>query len=235
MKTTLLTALAVGITALAAPAAFEKWTNSEGAAAELELVQVLEQDGEKAGEFRMRNGQTVVLKASQLSAESAARLDTAKPTETANPATTDGGAAEGGGESVFHAALDGNLVSLDGKSVKRHTPEVKPAKYYIFYYSAAWCGPCQAYTPQLVKFYNDNKNANFEIVFVSSDRDRKSMVAYMREKSMPWPALDFSRVERFRKRFDHGVSGIPAVIVCELDGTVVGNIRDTGRLAELVK
>jgi len=229
MKTMLVAAAAVVITAVSSTAAFEKWTNSKGDVAELELVRVTESDGEKAGEFRMRNGRTVVLKASQLSEESAARLDQAPAADAG------GGAADAGGESVFDEVLDGNLVLLDGKAVKRHTLEAKPAKYYIFYYSAAWCPPCQAYTPQLVKFYNDNKNANFEIVFVSSDRDKKSMEKYMEDKSMPWPAIDHSKVDRFRKKFDHGVSGIPSVIVCELDGTMVGNIRDIGQLEKMVK
>ena len=47
-------------------------------------------------------------------------------------------------------------------------------KYYAFYYSAVWCPPCKAFTPDLVKFYDRMRKsgADFEIVFVSSDRWR---------------------------------------------------------------
>ncbi|RLG30214.1 hypothetical protein DRO03_05040 [Methanosarcinales archaeon] len=45
------------------------------------------------------------------------------------------------------------------------------------YFSAHWCPPCRAFTPNLVKFYNSLKKADkpFEIIFVSSDRDKKAM------------------------------------------------------------
>ncbi len=38
------------------------------------------------------------------------------------------------------------------------------------YFSAHWCPPCRAFTPNLVKFRDKNKD-EFEIVFVSSDKD----------------------------------------------------------------
>ena len=51
-------------------AGFEKWTNKDGKTAELELVKVVDDgDGEKSGEFKMRNGKIVTLKASDLSEE----------------------------------------------------------------------------------------------------------------------------------------------------------------------
>ncbi|KAJ1524214.1 hypothetical protein ONE63_010734 [Megalurothrips usitatus] len=40
------------------------------------------------------------------------------------------------------------------------------------YFSAHWCPPCKAFTPQLVATYNAvrERGHNFEVVFVSSDR-----------------------------------------------------------------
>ena len=52
-------------------AEFRTWTSKDGKTAELELVSVVEADGEKSGEFKMRNGQN----------RSRSRLDlSAKPT-----------------------------------------------------------------------------------------------------------------------------------------------------------
>lgn len=65
------------------------------------------------------------------------------------------------------------------------------------YFSAHWCPPCRVFTPQLVGFYEDLKEQNdsqFEVVFVSSDRDRDSWQKYFND--MPWLALPFEDRDR---------------------------------------
>jgi len=225
MKTCLLISLAATGLALAD---FETWTNSEGRTADLDLIKVTEVDGEKVGEFRMRNGRTTTLKSSQLSEEDAKRL--AEWTES-EAAPDEAGAPK---ESTFDKILEGNLVKLDGRSLKRCKDATKPTKYYVFYYTASWCGPCQQFTPSLVEFYNENKNDKFEIVLISSDSDEDAMEEYAKNKEMPWPQLKLRKVEDFKKDFKHGVTGIPSVIVCELDGKVLGNYRDLNALKKLV-
>ncbi|MCX6878284.1 MAG: thioredoxin-like domain-containing protein [Verrucomicrobia bacterium] len=224
MKTTLL------LLALALPAAaeFRSWTASDGRKAELDLVSVTDKDGEKVGEFRMRNGRSASIKASGLSEDDAKLLDDFKPAPAAGAV---------GKASVFDEILDGNLVKLDGDDVKSFQPEAKPKKFYIFYYTASWCGPCQAYTPTLVKFYNDHKpkNDSFEVVVITCDRDEVAMNGYMKKKNMPWPALKMADAEKFKQKFNHGVNGIPAVITCKLDGTIVSRNGDPQELAKLVK
>ena len=100
----------------------------------------------------MRNGQKVVIKSSVLSEADAKLLAEWKPEAPATAAAA----------SVFDEILDGNLVKLDGKSLKSFKDLKKPSKYYVFYYTASWCGPCQQFTPSLVDFYEKNKNDNFE-------------------------------------------------------------------------
>ncbi len=207
-------------------AAFEKWTRKDGKTAELELVKVVDNGDGKTGEFKMRNGKLVMLKASDLSEEAAVKLAAWVP-----PAPVIEGKP-----SVFDKVLAGNLVKLDGKSLKKFTPSARPEKYYVFYYTASWCGPCQQFTPSLVEFYEKNKNAKFELVLISSDREEDAMEQYAVNKKMPWPQLKLNEVQDFRKQFHHGVSGIPSVIVCELDGTKLeGNFRNLAELEKLVK
>ena len=207
-------------------AGFETWTNKDGKAAELELIAVSEQNGEKAGEFKMRNGRTVTLKASDLSDESATKLDEWQPPAAAVEAKP----------SVFDEILDGNLERLDGRKLKKCDDATKPEKYYVFYYTASWCPPCQAFTPTLVDWYKNHKNDNFELVLITSDRDAKAMEGYAAEKKMPWPQLKHSRTANFKKKFQHGVTGIPSVIVCDLEGKNLGNFRSNlPGLTDLVK
>ena len=57
-------------------------------------------------------------------------------------------------------------------------PAVEGApKYTALYFSAHWCPPCRMFTPKLVEWYNNfkPKHPDFELVFVSSDRDQAAM------------------------------------------------------------
>lgn len=211
-KTILLSILMAGVSF----AGFEKWTNKDGKPAELELVKVTETSGVKTGEFKMRNGKTISLKATDLSDTDAKRLDEWKPAageETAPAAAP----------SVFDKVLDGNLVKLSGKSLKKFEPTTKPTKYYLFYYTASWCGPCQKFTPSLVEFYDKNKpnNDSFEIVLVTSDSDEKDMEEYAVEKKMNWPQLKLSKTDKFKKDFKHPGGGIPNLVLTDLEGNIL--------------
>jgi nucleoredoxin len=226
MKTTLTIAIAISLV-LPLSAAFENWTNKEGKTAQLDLVEVIGDADAKEGVFKMRNGRKVNIKQADLTEADAKRLAEWKPAAPEAPA---------GEPSVFDEVLDGNLVILDGKKFAKHELTAKPTKYYVFYYTASWCPPCQAFTPRLVDFYEKNKNENFELVLITSDRDEDSMEGYAKDKKMPWPQLKQSKVASFEKKFDHGVNGIPCVIVCNLEGKVVSaDVRNLAELEKLVK
>ena len=124
---------------------------------------------------------------------------------------------------MFDDILDGNLVSLQGKSLKRFDATSKPTKYYLFYYTASWCGPCQKFTPSLVEFYNAHKpkSDQFEIVLITSDSDEGDMESYAKDKEMKWPHLKMSKVEKFRKEFKHPGGGIPNLVLTDLQGKII--------------
>lgn len=226
MKTTLSIAIAISL-ALPLSAAYENWTNKEGKTAQLELVEVTGEADAKEGVFKMRNGRKVNIKAVDLAEADAKRLAEWTPAAPAAPA---------GEPSVFDEVLDGNLVILDGDKFKKHELASKPKKFYVFYYTASWCGPCQAFTPSLVEFYDKNKNENFELVLITSDDSEDAMEGYAKAKKMPWPQLKQSKVATFEKKFVHGVTGIPSVIVCDLEGKIVSaNGRNLAELEKIVK
>ncbi|MBX3743138.1 MAG: redoxin family protein [Akkermansiaceae bacterium] len=218
MKTSLLIPVVSGLLSVSAFAGFETWTSKDGKAAELELVSVSESGGEKTGEFKMKNGKTVSIKASALSEADAQRLADWKPAEA--PA---GEAAAATTTSVFDKAFEGNLVKLDGKSLKRHGDPVRPEKYYLFYYTASWCGPCHKFTPSLVKFYNEYrpKTNDFEVVLITSDSDEGAMEDYAAEFKMQWPQLKLSRADRFKKEFKHPGTGIPNLVLTDTEGKLI--------------
>lgn len=209
MKTPLLL-LACSSIALAG---FETWTNSDGQTAELDLVKVEEIDGEKVGTFQMVGGRSVTLKATQLSEADAQRLAEWKPEADAQAAIP----------SVYDDLLDGNLETYQGRSLKRLKEFTPPTEYYLFYYTASWCGPCQKFTPSLVEFYEKRKpdDARFEIILVTSDSNEDDMEEYAAEKKMTWPHLKLSKVDDFREDFPHPGTGIPNLVLTDTEGKLL--------------
>jgi len=133
---------------------------------------------------------------------------------------------------------DGKLISPKGTSLDKPDPAAPPIKYYAIYYSAQWCPPCHHFTPELVNFYNDFKptHPNFELIFVSEDHDEDAMRAYIKEMSMPWPAVRYqalhhdgngtfkgSGIEKFAG------DGIPDLVLVDANGKVLSDSYQNGQ------
>lgn len=139
-------------------------------------------------------------------------------------------AANAGKLSALSELLGDTLLGKDGVSVPLSQVTGK-GKVLGLYFSAHWCPPCRGFTPVLAKIYTKFKELhaqkdNFEIVFVSSDRNEEAFKEYFAE--MPWLALPFDRRElkaALGKRFK--VRGIPTFVI--LDGENGEVITANGR------
>ncbi|XP_024942738.1 nucleoredoxin isoform X2 [Cephus cinctus] len=84
------------------------------------------------------------------------------------------------------------------------------------YFSAHWCPPCKAFTPQLVDTYQRirERGHNFEVIFVSSDRSEDSYNVYT--TSMPWLRIPFVQEERRQKLARAlDVQAIPTLVILD--------------------
>ena len=92
-----------------------------------------------------------------------------------------------------------------------------------FYFSAHWCPPCRAFTPMLKDAYEEflEESEDIEIVFVSSDRSADDMKNYMKESHGKWLAIPHNSELGQALKTKFGVQGIPALIVCKSDGSVL--------------
>ncbi|XVE69679.1 hypothetical protein DITRI_Ditri10aG0010400 [Diplodiscus trichospermus] len=116
---------------------------------------------------------------------------------------------------------------LLGPTITRKVPvDSLVGKTVGLYFSAHWCVPCAKFTPKLISIYQKIKQTlkekggeDFEIVFVSNDRDQSSFDSYF--GTMPWLALPFGdpTVRTLAKYFD--VQGIPYLIIIGPDGKTV--------------
>lgn len=109
--------------------------------------------------------------------------------------------------------LDGKLVRMVGDELKPFdVRELEKVRLYAFYYSAMWCGPCRKFTPELVAAYQrlKAKYPEFEVIFVSADRDEFNMREYMRTHKMPWPAVRLGAADAAIKNYSG--NGIPWLV-----------------------
>lgn len=129
-------------------------------------------------------------------------------------------------QTLFTLLINDNRDYLLGHPVPKQVPVVSlVGKTVGLYFSAKWCLPGM-FTPKLISVYNKIKqmvetkgDEDFEIVFVSSDRDEDSFRSYF--GSMPWLALPFGdpMIKVLAKHFD--VQGIPCLIILGPNGKTV--------------
>ncbi|MBL8150682.1 MAG: redoxin family protein [Blastocatellia bacterium] len=130
--------------------------------------------------------------------------------------------------SSYTHNLDNALVDANNNSVDLERLSNK--KYLFVYFSAHWCGPCRAFSPELVKFYKDNfKNGDFEILFVSIDRDEDAMLNYMKELKMQWPAIKFGHKYGRELRIKYGIGGIPSLILLNENDDILASSFENGK------
>ena len=118
----------------------------------------------------------------------------------------------------FAEVLGTSFVGKNGLVGK----EAIEGKTLGLYFSAHWCPPCRGFTPQLATLYSklQDQGKNFEIVFVSSDKDEEAFAEYY--ATMPWIALPFENREAKQElsgMFE--IQGIPALVILDADGTVI--------------
>ena len=126
----------------------------------------------------------------------------------------------------FEKALTQNLIQfVRGRIDNLNEADFQAKEYYAIYYSAHWCPPCRKFTPQLVSFYNSyaRKYDNFEIIFVSNDRNENDMKSYMKETNMPWPALEFARNKKGHPATKYSGRGIPCLVLLDNKGSVLAH------------
>jgi thiol-disulfide isomerase/thioredoxin len=131
--------------------------------------------------------------------------------------------------SQLVALISDKLVSADGTPAG--TPDAS-VQYYAIYYSAAWCPPCHAFTPRLVDWYKKFKpsHPNFELIFVSEDHTEAAMLGYMKDMTMPWPAVRFGNLQHDGNGTFKGSgieqfadSGIPDLVLVDSGGKVLSD------------
>lgn len=119
------------------------------------------------------------------------------------------------GETISLSSLRGNYVLID--------------------FWAAWCRPCRAENPNLVRAYSKYSNQNFEILQVSLDRTRDKWLQAIEQDGLPWVHISDLKYWRSEAAIDYQVSAIPASFLIDPDGKIIAkNLRGV-RLEAMLK
>ncbi|PON35925.1 DnaJ-like [Parasponia andersonii] len=129
--------------------------------------------------------------------------------------------AKEGAQTLESLLVSGDQDFVIGKNGSKVPVSELVGKTILLYFSAHWCPPCRAFTPQLIKTYHDIKAKDdaFEVIFISSDSDQSSFDEYY--SSMPWLALPYGDLRKKHLNRIFKVEGIPSAIVVAPSGRTV--------------
>ena len=120
-------------------------------------------------------------------------------------------------QAGLNKLLPDQLYDAQGKAIPRENLD---GKIIGVYFSAEWCQPCRHFTPSLVKL-RDGNQTDFEVVFVSSDRDARTQKKYMTSYKMQWPAVKHGSPEARKLKQRFKVRGIPTLVILDSDGNTL--------------
>jgi peroxiredoxin len=87
---------------------------------------------------------------------------------------------------------------------------------------ATWCPPCRAELPNVIKTYEANHKAGFEIIGISLDQDKQKLATFIKDKNMTWAQYFDGKGWQNVLAQKYGVQSIPATYLLDRQGVIIG-------------
>ena len=133
-------------------------------------------------------------------------------------------------------AKPGVAEALGKFKVFNAKPNLK-ADYYIYLYSASWCGYCQQCMPIAVAEYNKMKSSRkVEMILICGDQTEAAAKEYIKSKKCKAPTIMFSELQAtgFQGLPGCGMPGYPAITVVDKDGKQLKNVIGATAVKEVL-
>ncbi len=127
----------------------------------------------------------------------------------------------------------------------QNDPDGNPVKlsslfgsYLLVDFWAAWCGPCRAENPNIVKAYQKYHDKGFEVLGVSLDRDKDKWLEAVEKDGLLWAQVSDLQYWQNAAAKLYGINSIPGNVLLDKEGTIIArNVRGEElheKLAELL-
>ena len=137
---------------------------------------------------------------------------------------------------VGKKAIDFNVKDLDGNDLSL---EQYRGTVVLLDFWAVWCGPCIAEMPNVKGVYEKYKDANFQIIGISLDESRATLVGYLEKEGITWPQVFDGNGWKNQVAQMYGISAIPHMYLIDGEGVIrTSDVRGSAlepAVAELIQ
>jgi peroxiredoxin len=100
------------------------------------------------------------------------------------------------------------------------------SKLLLIDFWAAWCGPCRAENPNVVKVFEEFKSKGFDVLGVSLDRNKEDWLKAIEKDKLPWTQVSDLLYWNSAAAKLYAVQSIPANFLLDQNGIIVAqNLR----------
>jgi thiol-disulfide isomerase/thioredoxin len=102
------------------------------------------------------------------------------------------------------------------------SPENFKGKVVLIDFWATWCGPCRGELPNVIALYQTYHPQGFEIIGVSLDDDKNTMLSFTQKMGMGWQQYFDGKGWNNDLAKKYGIHSIPMTFLLDRNGVIIG-------------